>query len=47
MATFSRGCPEGLPTRSTSFTTSIPFTTFPNTVCLPSSHDVITVVMKN
>lgn len=28
-------------------TTSVPFTTRPNTVCLPSSQGVGTVVMKN
>lgn len=28
-------------------TTSFPFVTLPNTVCLLSSHGVATVVMKN
>merc|ERR1719494_37241 len=28
-------------------TTSSPLITFPNTTCLPSSHEVFTVVMKN
>jgi len=26
---------------------TIPLITFPNTTCLPSNHDVFTVVMKN
>merc|ERR1712172_337738 len=32
---------------STARTTSIPFTIFPNTTCLPSSHEVFFTVMKN
>jgi len=34
-------------TFSICWTTSIPFTTLPNTVCLLSSHGVATVVIKN
>ena len=47
MVTFDFGRPESVPTASTRFTTSIPSTTSPKTTCLPSSHDVTTVVMKN
>ena len=47
MVTFDFGRPESVPTASTCFTTSIPSTTSPKTTCLPSSHDVTTVVMKN
>ncbi len=35
------------PWDSIALTTSIPFNTRPNTTCLPSSHGVLTVVMKN
>ena len=45
--TFDFGRPESVPTASTCFTTSIPSTTSPKTTCLPSSHDVTTVVTKN
>ena len=33
--------------RFDTWTTSIPFTTLPNTVCLLSNHGVATVVIKN
>ena len=39
--------PLWLPTRSTRVTTSIPSITRPNTTCLPSSHLVWSVQMKN
>ena len=41
------GRPDSEPTASIAFTTSMPSTTSPKTTCLPSSHDVTTVVMKN
>ena len=45
MVTFFDG---GVPFKASTFrTTSMPSTTFPNTTCLPSSHDVLTVHMKN
>lgn len=47
MVTFTFGRPDGLPTPSIFLTISIPSTTSPKTTCLPSSHDVTTVVMKN
>ena len=40
-------CPPLDPTFSIAFTTSIPSVTFPNTTCLPSSHEVTEVVRKN
>ena len=36
-----------LPTRSIARTTSMPSTTDPKTTCLPSSHAVLEVQMKN
>lgn len=47
MTIFCRGRPESVPCASTCFTTSIPSRTSPKTTCLPSSHDVTAVVMKN
>ena len=41
------GRPPLVPSASTFLTTSIPWMTSPNTTCFSSSHDVITVVMKN
>ena len=38
--------PPAEPSFSTALTVSMPSTTSPNTTCLPSSHDVTTVVMK-
>lgn len=46
MVTFE-GAPEGVPCASISLTTSIPSRTSPKTTCLPSSHEVMTVVIKN
>lgn len=45
--TFAFGLPLSVPMASTALTTSIPSMTSPNTVCFPSSHGVVTVVMKN
>merc|ERR1740117_563010 len=39
--------PDCDPTFSTAFTTSIPSEIRPKTTCLPSSHDVLMVQMKN
>ena len=47
IVTVDFGLPESDPCCSMSFTTSMPSTTSPKTTCLPSSHDVTTVVMKN
>lgn len=47
IVTFFAGEPEGVPWASMAFTTSIPSRTSPKTTCLPSSHEVTTVVMKN
>ena len=47
MVTFFDGRPLAVPAASISFTISMPSTTLPKTTCLPSSHDVTTVVMKN
>ena len=47
MTTRDLGRPESEPAASIFLTTSMPSSTSPNTTCLPSSHDVTTVVMKN
>lgn len=47
ITTLRFGAPESVPTFSTALTTSMPLTTSPNTTCLPSSHEVTSVVMKN
>ena len=47
MVTFLEVFPLGLPTASIRLTTSSPSITFPKTTCFPSSHGVLTVVMKN
>jgi hypothetical protein len=47
IVTFLAGDPEGVPCASIFLTTSIPSSTSPKTTCLPSSHEVTTVVMKN
>ena len=39
--------PDSLPTASMRRTTSMPSTTEPKTTCLPSSHAVLDVQMKN
>merc|ERR1712060_1044709 len=41
------GVPLDEPTASTAVTACMPSTTFPKTTCLPSSHAVFTVVIKN
>ena len=41
------GRPDELPAASTFLTTSMPSRTRPKTTCLPSSHGVSAVVMKN
>lgn len=47
IVTLALGRPESDPTASTFFTMSMPSETSPKTTCLPSSHDVTTVVIKN
>ena len=47
MITSAEGLPDRDPTASIARTTSMPSATFPKTTCLPSSHDVLKVQMKN
>lgn len=47
MVILERGLPESVPSASMALTMSIPSTTSPKTTCLPSNHEVTTVVMKN
>lgn len=47
MATRALGVPERVPSPSILLTRSIPSITSPKTTCLPSSHGVAIVVMKN
>lgn len=47
ITTLLEGLPDPEPTASTAWTTSFPWETFPKTTCLPSSHEVAAVVMKN
>lgn len=45
--TLDFGVPFGVPCASIALTNSSPSRTFPKTTCFPSSHLVLTVVMKN
>ena len=45
--TVAFGRPDSEPSDSMCLTTSMPSTTSPKTTCLPSNHDVTTVVIKN
>lgn len=46
MVMVARGLPKSVPLPSILRTTSIPFVTFPNTVCFPFNHGVAAVQMK-
>src|SRR5262249_59623471 len=47
MTILAEGFPPDEPSASIVSTTSAPSVTAPKTTCLPSSHEVTTVVMKN
>lgn len=47
MVTLAFGIPDSDPIDSIFLTMFIPSTTSPKTTCLPSNHEVTTVVMKN
>merc|ERR1719270_253021 len=47
ITSFLEVLPRADPHFSSSFTTSIPSTTFPKTTCFPSNHSVFAVQIKN